>query len=161
MDEHIIRPICKADNAILATIIRSVLTEFGANKPGTVYFDASTDALYELFREKDAFYFVAEDNHAVMGGAGIFPTKGLPADTIELVKMYLMPAARSKGIAQRLINACLRQARVAGFKHIYLETMPELSRAVKVYEKAGFSYLKAPVGNTGHFGCDIWMMKDL
>jgi putative acetyltransferase len=44
---------------------------------------------------------------------------------------------------------------------MYLETLPELHQAVKVYEKFGFRYLKGPLGNTGHFGCDLWMLKDL
>ena len=48
-----------------------------------------------------------------------------------------------------------------GYRQVYLETMPELSKAVSVYEKFGFRYLAGPMGNTGHFGCDVWMMKDL
>jgi putative acetyltransferase len=39
--------------------------------------------------------------------------------------------------------------------------MPELSRALKIYEKFGFSYLCSPMGNSGHFGCDLHMMKAL
>jgi putative acetyltransferase len=44
---------------------------------------------------------------------------------------------------------------------MYLESMPELSTAVGLYEQLGFYYLKGPVGNSGHFGCGIWMMKEL
>jgi putative acetyltransferase len=32
---------------------------------------------------------------------------------------------------------------------------------MSVYERAGFRYLDAPLGDTGHFGCDVWMLKDL
>ena len=46
-----IRPILPSDNASIAKIIRSSLEEFGANKPGTVYSDVTTDHLYELFQE--------------------------------------------------------------------------------------------------------------
>jgi putative acetyltransferase len=74
-----IRPIEPKDNAALATIIRTALEEFNANKPGTVYFDASTDDLYNLFQNHDkAKYFVAEHNDEILGGAGIYPTEGLP-----------------------------------------------------------------------------------
>lgn len=149
------------DNAILAAIIRSVLAEFGANKPGTVYYDASTDVLYELFRQNKAWYFVAEEHAKLAGGAGIFPTAGLPENTCELVKMYLLSSARGRGIGRSLIQACFDQARAEGYKQIYLETMPELKNAVSVYEKCGFKYLSGPLGNTGHFGCDLWMLKDL
>ncbi len=30
--------------------------------------------------------------------------------------------------------------------------MPELRKAMSVYEKFGFKYLDGPLGNTGHFG---------
>jgi putative acetyltransferase len=44
---------------------------------------------------------------------------------------------------------------------MYLETMPELTIAVPMYEKNGFQYLEAPLGNSGHFGCAIQMLKQL
>jgi putative acetyltransferase len=39
--------------------------------------------------------------------------------------------------------------------------MPELKQALIVYEKFGFSYLDGPMGNSGHFGCERWMIKNL
>jgi putative acetyltransferase len=30
-----------------------------------------------------------------------------------------------------------------------------------MYEKFGFTYLKQSLGNSGHTGCDIWMLKEL
>ena len=97
----------------------------------------------------------------MVGGAGIFPTDGLPADTCELVKMYLAPAVRGQGIASMLMEACLDAARTAGFKKVYIETMPELNIAIPMYEKFGFTYLPGPLGNSGHSGCDVWMIKTL
>jgi putative acetyltransferase len=156
-----IRTIEPADNPALAIIIRNTLTEFGANHPGTVYYDSSTDALYELFQTPGSIYYVATVNDQLMGGAGIFPSDGLPAGTCELVKMYLLPEARGLGLGKLLIDQALAFARGAGYQQVYLETMPELRKAVSVYEKFGFQYLHAPMGNTGHFGCDIWMLKKL
>lgn len=156
-----IRTIQAADNQALAVIVRNALAEFGANKPGTVYYDATTDALYELFRQQGSIYYVAEENGTLLGGAGIYPSPGLPADTCELVKMYLSPAARGKGIGKLLIEKALAFATEAGYRNVYIETMPELRKAMSVYEKFGFIYLDGPLGNTGHFGCDIWMLKKL
>ena len=99
-----IRPIQPADNPFLAKIVKDTLAEFGANHPGTVYYDATTDALYELFQAKGAAYFVAEINNEIVGGGGIYPTEGLPADTCELVKMYLLPKARGTGLGRTLIE---------------------------------------------------------
>jgi putative acetyltransferase len=156
-----VRLINKSDNKALAVIIRNSLKEFGANKPGTVYFDDSTDALFELFQQPNAVYHVAIINDEVVGGGGIFHTAGLDADTCELVKLYLSPASRGKGLGKLLMHHCLQTAKELGFKKVYLESMPELTSAVPMYENFGFNYLKGPLGNSGHGGCDIWMMKEL
>jgi putative acetyltransferase len=157
-----IRKIQPKDNEALATIIRKTLEEFGANHPGTVYYDAATDALYELFSNTPgSVYFVAEYGEQVVGGGGIFPSAGLPPDTCELVKMYLLPAVRGIGLGRRIIEECIRFARETNYRHIYIETMPELQQAMKTYEKFGFRYLDGPLGNTGHFGCELWMLLSL
>ena len=160
-DSFEIKPIAREDNAALAHIIRTTLEEFGANHPGTVYFDVSTDALYELFQTPGAFYHVAWHHGKIVGGGGIFPTEGLPKGTCELVKMYLCKSVRRKGLGSQLISLCINQAREMGFKRIYLETMPELKQALKRYEQFGFNYLTSPMGNSGHFGCALWMLKEL
>ena len=74
-ENFIIRNILKEDNARLAFIVRSVLAEFNANKPGTVYYDPTTDDLFSLFQTEGAAYFVTEINGEIIGGSGIFPTK--------------------------------------------------------------------------------------
>jgi len=156
-----IRPIAQVDNPLIAKIIRSTLEEFGANKPGTVYYDATTDHLFELFETEGAGYFVAEQDGKLLGGGGFFHSDGLPEDTCELVKMYLLPESRGKGIGAAIINKSMEVAKQSGFKKMYLETMPELKRAITAYEKFGFEYLNGPMGNTGHHGCSVWMCKPL
>lgn len=157
-----IRPIKASDNKDLAEIVRTTLVEFGANHPGTVFYDSTTDALFELFQHPRSAYFVAENELGkLMGGGGIFPTEGLPADTCELVKMYLLPEARGIGLGGMIISMCLEKAIENGFSRVYLETMPELALALKVYEKFGFEYIDSPLGNSGHFGCDLHMIKFL
>jgi len=154
-----IRKIAPGDNVELAQLIRNTLSEFGANHPGTVYFDKTTDHLYELFKRKRSIYYVAESNKTIAGGGGIFPSPGLPGDTCELVKMYLLPEIRGKGLGKLLIEKCLEFAKQSGYSKVYIETMPELRKAMSVYEKFGFTYLDGPLGNTGHFGCSVFMIK--
>jgi putative acetyltransferase len=161
MEEIQLRPIRMEDNAVIAVIIREALAEFGANKPGTVYFDTTTDHLYELFQQPGAAYFIAVQGEQVIGGGGIYPSNGLPTGTCELVKMYLAPGARGKGTGKLLIEKCMEVAKEMGYNAMYIETMPELKPALGMYEKQGFQYLNGPLGNTGHFGCDVWMLKRL
>lgn len=156
-----IRPIESGDNEALAKVIRTALAEFGANKPGTVYFDPTTDALYELFQTPGSFYFVATQDEKVIGGSGIFPTENLPNGTCELVKLYVANEARGTGLGKQLMEKSMNWAKENGYTQVYLESMPELSKAVSIYEKVGFKSLDHPLGNSGHCGCDIWMLKAL
>ena len=156
-----IRPIAPSDNLTLAKVIRDALTEFGANKPGTVYFDPTTDALYELFRAEGAYYYVAFINDELVGGCGIYPTENLPEGTCELVKLYLKASARGTGLGKKLMQQSMEWAKENGYTQVYLESMPELSKAVSIYENVGFTRLQKALGNSGHCGCDIWMIKQL
>lgn len=157
----IIRNIESKDNEAIAKVIRTALTEFGANKPGTVYFDPTTDHLFELFQTPGAVYFIAELNGVVLGGCGIFPTEALPEGTCELVKLYLNKNARGAGLGKKLLLQCMEWAKQNGYHQVYLESMPELSKAVSMYEKVGFEKLSQALGNSGHDGCGIWMLKKL
>ena len=157
----IIRDLQKEDNPALAKVVKDTLAEFGANHPNTVYYDPTTDTLFEVFQTPRSKYFLAEINNKIVGGGGIYPTDGLPPDTCELVKMYLLPEARGFGLGRTLIEKCIEAAAENGFKKIYLETMPELKQALSVYEKFGFEFLKGPMGNSGHTGCSLWMLKQL
>ena len=79
-----IRNIEPSDNVAIASVIRNALAEFGANKPGTVFFDPTTDHLFELFKAPGSVYYVAEKNGIILGGCGIFPTEALPEKTCDL-----------------------------------------------------------------------------
>ena len=156
-----IRPIVQADNAQMAKVIREVLVEFKMNKPGTVYTDPTTDQLFETFLSKQAHYFVAEEDKKLIGGCGIFPTDGLPSGCAELVKLYVLQPYRNKGFGKDLMLKSIAVAKELGYTQLYLETMPELSLAVGLYEKLGFVEIDHSLGNSGHFSCDLWMIKNL
>jgi putative acetyltransferase len=149
------------DNKELADLIRTVFREFRIDKPGTVYFDPTTDSLYELFRTQGSVYWIAEENGAMAGGCGIYPTPGLPDGCAELVKFYLLQQWRGKGIGKALMEKCFESAKQMGYSKLYLESLPELSKAVSMYLKSGFSHIPHALGKSGHFGCNIWMVKEL
>ena len=161
MQNFLIRNIQPGDDKALAKIIRDTLKEFRANKPGTVYFDETTDHLSEVFKMAGSIYFVAELGGEIMGGGGVYPTPNLSRGTCELVKLYLSSNARGNGLGKILLEKCISAAKELGYKKIYLETMPELTIAIPMYEKMGFTYLPAAQGSSGHTGCDVWMIKEL
>jgi putative acetyltransferase len=156
-----IRPIKPEDNVPLARIIRDVFIEFDAPLTGTVYSDTQTDHLYEVFTEPDCAYFVVEEDGKVLGGCGVYPTEGLPEGCAELVKFYLSPDARGKGIGRTLMERSFEAALQLGYRQLYLESFPQLAKAVGMYKKAGFYDIPQQLGNTGHYATTVWMLKDL
>jgi len=155
------RLIEERDNKEIAELIRTVFREFDIHRPGTVYFDPTTDNLFGLFRTTGSEYLIAEENGVIIGGCGVYPTPGLPEGCAELVKFYLSASQRGKGIGWKLMEKSFNSAKKNGYRQLYLESLPELSKAISLYEKAGFKFIDGPMGKSGHFGCKIWMLKDL
>jgi putative acetyltransferase len=159
--EYIIREIQPKDNEQIARVIRAVLVEFGVPKVGTAYEDKSLDCMFETYATSKAAYFVIVYNDQVIGGGGIAQLDNYEGNTCELQKMYFLPEARGKGLGAKMIEACLSKAKSFGFDTCYLETMPYMKAAQKLYRKNGFSSIDGPMGNTGHYSCNVWMTKKL
>ena len=75
--------------------------------------------------------------------------------------MYFLEEARGRGIGTRMIQVCLDTAKTYGFEKCYLETMPYMKAAQELYKKNGFEYIKERMGDTGHYSCPVWMLKNL
>ncbi len=157
----IIREIQSSDNAQIAALIRAVLIEHDAPKVGTAYADTSLDSLSEVYSHAKSVYYIVESDGAVIGGCGIAPLENGDESICELQKMYFSPKARGTGVASQLLQKCIDAALGFGYSHCYLETLPNMHAAQKLYSKFGFIYLNARLGNTGHSSCPVWMIKQL
>lgn len=156
----VIRPIEKRDNEPLCLLIKSVLGEFGANKPGFAYTDEETQSMYESYQEMGRLYYVAEQSDRLLGGIGFAPLQGVADGVCELRKMYLAESSRGIGLGHELMRVAINEAKKS-YDMMYLETLAHMTQAVSLYRKMGFEFLSAPLGNTGHYGCDTWMKKSL
>lgn len=156
-----IRPIRKEDDRQLGAVIRSCFRDYGATEEGTVFSDPVIDRLSVSFSKARSAYFVLEAGDEVVGGAGFQPLKGGDAGVCELQKMYIRSDFRGKGWGRVLLEKCLSEAALEGFRLCYLESLPELRDALKLYEAAGFSYIPGRMGNTGYYGCTLFMTKAL
>jgi putative acetyltransferase len=145
----------------MADIIRHSLEEFDIDLQGTVYVDPYLDNMYSHFTVPDKVYFVAIEDGIVLGGSGIAPLDDVNRDICELQRMFVLKAARGKGIGQQLMDKCLVAAKEMGFKKCYLETFADMQKAIALYERNNFRYMDAAMGNTGHFACKTWMLRDL
>jgi len=157
-----IRPIQPQDNPSLFNVIETVLLEFGKTGEGYAIADPETRCMFESYNQPGRAYWVVEKDGQVLGGAGFAPVDHCDDPGIaELRKMYFMPELRGLGLADRLITLCLEKARQAGYHSMYLETIPEMQAAQKLYKKHGFAYIDHRIGDSGHHKCHVFMRRTL
>lgn len=145
----------------MANIIRTVMPEFGATGSGFAINDPEVDWMSRAYAEPRSAYFVVERDGNVIGGGGVAPLTGGDEGTCELRKMYFLPEARGIGAGAAMMDRCLRAAREFGFRQCYLETLRGMDAAKRLYERTGFRRLDAPLGATGHGGCNAFYLLDL
>ena len=156
-----IRPIEPRDDAAIAAIIRTVMPEFGACGSGFAINDPEVDWMHRAYAAPRCAYFVVERDGVVEGGGGVAPLEGGDADTCELRKMYFLPAVRGMGIGRAMVTRCLDAARSFGYRRCYIETLRGMHAAIALYERSGFRRIGAPLGRTGHGGCNTFYVLDL
>ena len=161
METVIIREIKQKDNVEVAALIRKVLVDLGVPKVGTAYADKALDHMFENYNVPKATYFIVEDQGKIIGCAGVAQLENHNGNVCELQKMYFLKEARGRGIGADMMKICLDRALEYGFVQCYLETMPYMTSAQKLYKKTGFDHIDAPMGNTGHFSCPVYMLKQL
>ncbi|WP_329740915.1 GNAT family N-acetyltransferase [Dyella sp. A6] len=157
----LIRPITPRDDAAVAAIIRAVMPEFGADGPGFAIHDTEVDSMHAAYAQPHSAYFVVELDGHVVGGGGIAALVGGEPGVCELRKMYFLPEARGIGAGRAMMERCLDAARDAGFARCYIETLTGMDAAQALYRRHGFVALCAPMGGTGHHGCDRYYIRDL
>jgi len=156
-----IRSIEARDDARIAEIIRAVMPEFGATGCGFAINDPEVDWMSRAYARPRCAYFVVEDGNEVLGGGGIAPLDGGDEDTCELRKMYFLPQARGRGAGAAMMQRCLDAARELGFRRCYLETLSGMDAAMRLYDRSGFRRIDAPMGDTGHGGCNTFYLREL
>ncbi len=159
--DFLIREIEAKDNEQMAQVVRDVIIELGAPKVGTAYEDKALEDLHAVYQKPRSIYYVVEYKGKVVGGGGVAQLDNFEGNTCELQKMYFLPVARGRGLGTEIINLCLTKAKEFGFEQCYLETLPYMKAAQKLYKKNGFTNIDGPMGNTCHYSCDVWMIKKL
>lgn len=161
MENYSIRKIKKEDNPAVAQLIRAVFDELSIPKVGTAYADPYLDLMFEEYNKPKSVYYVVESNGKIVGSAGVAPLENEAETICELQKMYFLPETRGLGIGSQMMAMCLQSAKDFGFEKCYLETMPFMLDAQKLYKRVGFEYICSPMGSTGHTSCPVWMLKVL
>ena len=157
---YYIRDIQEKDNQEVEYVIRSCLIEFHGDHKGTAWCDPHLGSFYQFYQLEKSHYWVIEDEKGhVVGGAGIGPLC-LKDNVCELQKMYCLPEVRGTGIAYQLMEIALNYARLY-YRYCYIETLDNMVRAQRFYEKFGFIRIDKPLYQTSHTSRDVRYIKNL
>lgn len=130
-----IRPVHADDVPAVIELVREVLAEFGLDFGQGSATDAELHDLPASYAARGGAFWVARARGEIRGTCGVFP---VGEATYELRKMYLHPTSRGLGLGQKLLDEALRWTRERGAKHIVLDTVHEMTRAIAFYEANGF-----------------------
>ncbi|WP_295626283.1 GNAT family N-acetyltransferase [uncultured Intestinimonas sp.] len=95
------------------------------------------------------------DGGNVVGTAAL---KKLDGAKCELKALYLLQAYHGRGLGCRLLETAILRARETGYKEMYLDTLSTSKRAIRLYEKMGFTRTKRYNGNEA---ADVFMVLKL
>ncbi len=96
-------------------------------------------SICDVLKYDNNIYYVAQDVHAdvVVGFAGIM----IVADEAELLNIAVSSDYRRSGVAKRLLEQLLMQARQQGAYRMLLEVRESNDGAKALYKQMGFSHL--------------------
>lgn len=89
--------------------------------------------------DNGGFLWLAKAGEEIIGTVGIMKD----TDTVfEIIKMFVSPSWRGKGISKLLIETCLSKAKEIGAEKLILFSNHQLETALKLYEKYGFRHVE-------------------
>ncbi len=137
-------------DVLLAEMVAEIVTMYGPLEDRNA--PSATPA--ELWAPGGTYLVVFEDGEAVAGG-GI---KAHDPGVGEIKRMYVVPAARGRGHARRLLEALEEAGRSLGLDRLRLDTGPKQPRARALYEGAGY---RSIADYNGNYAASFWGEKEL
>jgi len=99
-------------------------------------FSKELETLPVMYGPPDGAMLLAQEGEAWVGCVGL---RRLRQGEAEMKRMFVLPAYQGKGIGSKLAQKLVTTARQLGYRTISLDTVPRLDRAIRTYERAGFT----------------------
>ena len=153
--EVIIRRAVPEDAAAVASVLYESFAEYEPSYTPEGFAATVSDPEQVRARIEREQVWVAVKDGKIVGTVGAVP-KG---DALYVRSMAVVPAARGGEVGRRLLERVEEFAAVRGFGRMFLSTTPFLTRAIRLYERAGFR--RSPEGPHELFGTPLFtMVKD-
>jgi carbonic anhydrase len=72
------------------------------------------------------------------GVAGCVALRPFDQTRAEFKRLYVRPAYRGQGLGVKLLEWVVSQARELGYRELVADTMPQMTSALAMYDRAGF-----------------------
>jgi GNAT superfamily N-acetyltransferase len=128
-------------------IVRTLLREYAAALPVDLDFqdfEAEVATLPGKYARPRGRLLLARDGNRVLGCIGMRPLAG---NDCEMKRLYVRPGARGLNLGRLLVERLLDEARNAGYTRMFLDTLPTMETAQRLYAQLGFEETEAYVFN--------------
>jgi RimJ/RimL family protein N-acetyltransferase len=136
----ILRPATGADAPALARLFAAVRSEgrWLAVPAGATSEPAEAFWIAEMIRAGESLVLVAEADGEIVGNLLLTPERGAVSDHIGTLSICVADGWREVGIGSALVRAAQDWAVEQGLEKVQLGVFPDNSRAIAVYDHAGF-----------------------
>jgi putative acetyltransferase len=99
---------------------------------------------------------LASNGSSVLGVVALRPI--LSADC-EMKRLYVRSSGRGAGLGRQLTEALIKEARLAGYNRVLLDTLPTMAEAQSLYRSMGFveipAYCHNPIAGTRYMALNL------
>jgi ribosomal protein S18 acetylase RimI-like enzyme len=147
---RLVRAVAPADVEQVRTLFREYEASLGVDLCFQG-FEAELAGLPGAYAPPGGALFLAVDPGAAApagaGPLGCVALRRLDADTCEMKRLYLRPAARGRGAGRWLAEAVIAEGRALGYARMRLDTLPSMREAIALYRGLGFEEIAAYYAN--------------
>jgi len=123
----------------LADTVRDLFLEYGETLGFNTCFAGLDQELTVLpgdYAPPRGCLLLAQESGAAAGCVGVRP---LDAERCEMKRLFVRPQYRGLGLGRRLSESAMARARAAGYRRIYLDSLPTMLEARALYAALGFT----------------------
>jgi putative acetyltransferase len=154
----------EAQTAIDIAHVRELFLEYQSTLGVDLCFQGFAEELAALpghYARPAGRLLLASSESAVLGVVAMRPI--LDRDC-EMKRLYVRASGRGGGLGRQLTQALIKEARLAGYRRVLLDTLPTMTEAQKIYRSMGFveipAYCHNPIAGTRYMALNLTNDQD-